>query len=184
MLLLLCVLHSWWNPWDGAWKLRLTCGGTYVHRHTVACVVVYRHNIGKQLGIASVGAQQEDSHTFTHAHFQMLITQRHTWSCLWLSRCFCMLLLSHACRHHFSSYSIELMLLGLKALLSVNFQDATPWWAHPSLTLSPVIHSCDRGWEWWQWSTEKWNREDPSRSLECSTHDPPKDTLEIFYGDI
>lgn len=54
-----------------------------------------------------------------------------------------------------------------------------------SLTLSPVIHSCNWGWEWRRRSTEKWNREDPGGGLEHLPPPlPPVKTLEIFYGDI
>lgn len=50
----------------------------------------------------------------------------------------------------------------------------TPHWDEPpSLTLFPVIHSCDWGWEWRRRSVEKWNREDPGRGLEHSAHPPP-----------
>lgn len=69
----------------------------------------------------------------------------------------------------------------------VNFQDATPRCPPPHHLINPpfpVIHSCDRGWERRQRSTEKWNRESLSRGLEGSAQHPPKDSLEIFYGDI
>lgn len=68
-----------------------------------------------------------------------------------------------------------------------------PWWIFQtspreeprSLTLSPVIHSCNWGWEWRRRSTEKWNREDPGGGLEHLPPPlPPVKTLEIFYGDI
>lgn len=79
-----------------------------------------------------------------------------------------------------------LTIQGFDTLVSMlNFQDATPRWVPPlplpSLTLSPVIHSCDWGWEWRQRSAEKWNREDPGRGLEWSTHHPPQKTFFKFF---
>lgn len=94
---------------------------------------------------------------------------------------------SHACTNHLCSYSCSTNDSGLwHPCVDVEFSRrhtkmSPPPLPLPSLTLSPVIHSCDWGWEWRRRIAEKWNREDPGRGLEWSAHHPPQKTLFKFF---
>lgn len=170
------------HPWRGFLVLAHTC--------TVACLVAHRHNMdkhGKQADawvVAPVGVQQGDAQKYRHAYSQMCRARNrtHLYPSLFAYS-------SHLMHAHTPPLLTQRSPQWFWALMPgcqsvVDLQDATPRWAPLINSLSPVIHSCDWGWEWRRPSAEKWNREDPGGGLERPAHHPPKDTLEIFYGDI
>lgn len=105
---LVLLLHSWWHPWGGPWKLRLSRGGTYTHRqtdtHTHSCMyskctdTTWANRQTCKDCTCKYTARQ-----FRYACSQMCIT--HTQSCSWLSFSLCTLLLCHACTHTTSAHT-------------------------------------------------------------------------------